>query len=550
MTPDATTLIQDPALRLTDGQGHPRVLGPLLGQGGEGAVYRSDRAGEVVKLYLTPPDAEQVLKLKAMSRLGTPDLLAHSSWPTHLIYGAHPQSGEQAVLGLTMPLLPPGSRPLHDLLGVGSRQEHFPSADLHLLLQVAVNLSESVAGIHLAGHRIGDFNSNNVQVAPSGEVTLIDVDSFDVRDGAVRYACQVGVPEYTAPELQGRPFEGQDRTPEADVFALAVFVFQLLYRGRHPFAGVWDPGWQDASGSDGPPSLGEAVAKSAFVYSRRHDAGARPPPGVPGLDLLPDTLTDLFEDSFSPEAASGRGGAARPSALRWAEALSEAATRVTTCRSGHQHFQDRPCAGCQQERSRVRAQGSWSRELAQRAQVEEANAAFARLELNWPVVDPALLRPAPTLSPVMATAWGVAGSVVLPLLVYLPLQIPGLGLWSEAFVVTVPTLLGLYGWQYVQTGRRPAVTARAGRYMLARQLAEQWTHRQERLLAEGRRLAQELDAWIPADPADRQHSPTLQARAGVRVSFARHAAWTRLAQQHAGLLDTVQDQLNRAAAPV
>src|ERR1700692_26302 len=49
--------------------------------------------------------------------------------------------------------------------------------------------------------------------------------------------CEVGVPTYTQPDLQNRPFSPFLRNQNHDAFGLAVLIFHLLFMERHPYAG-------------------------------------------------------------------------------------------------------------------------------------------------------------------------------------------------------------------------------------------------------------------------------------------------------------------------
>lgn len=85
---------------------------------------------------------------------------------------------------------------------------------------------------------MGDVNQKNLMVSRKGIVAFVDCDSFQVAEGTRIFRCDVGVPEYTPPELHGKNFATVDRQPDHDLFGLAVLVFHLLMMGRHPFSGV------------------------------------------------------------------------------------------------------------------------------------------------------------------------------------------------------------------------------------------------------------------------------------------------------------------------
>ena len=101
----------------------------------------------------------------------------------------------------------------------------------------------------LARHRVlvNDFNPDNFLVDPSGNVRLIDCDSFQIPgagDNQNTFLTRTFTPEYTAPELLFHPeLFTRERTPEQVRFSLAAVVYMILMSGLHPYAqcGGTDP---------------------------------------------------------------------------------------------------------------------------------------------------------------------------------------------------------------------------------------------------------------------------------------------------------------------
>src|SRR5439155_19445245 len=123
-----------------------------------------------------------------------------------------------------------GVRPIIDYYHPQTRLKHCPLFNYPYLLHTARNLAVAMRALHQRGYVIGDLNESNILVSDTALVTLIDTDSFQVRDpqsGSV-YRCPVGKPEYTPPELQGRSFADCNRQVEHDLFGLAVLIYQLL----------------------------------------------------------------------------------------------------------------------------------------------------------------------------------------------------------------------------------------------------------------------------------------------------------------------------------
>jgi DNA-binding helix-hairpin-helix protein with protein kinase domain len=168
-------------------------------------------------------------------------------------------------------------------------------------------------------------------ISPNATVAMIDCDSFQITDGNMVFPCPVGVPEFTPPELQGLSFAGQKRTGQHDAFGLSVLIFYMLFLGRHPFMGSYDPR------SDEIRMLDVAIKEYRFPYALPENSPeARLPSYVPKLSDYPASVTDLFKRAFTRET-SVRG---RPSAPEWVAALSSlsGATRQCTVNSNHHYF--------------------------------------------------------------------------------------------------------------------------------------------------------------------------------------------------------------------
>lgn len=179
---------------------------------------------------------------------------------------------------------------------------------------------------------IGDVNHGGVLVSEKATVRIIDCDSFQFEAGGKRFFCDVGVPTFTPPELQGKPFRGIARTPNHDNFGLAILVFHLLFMGRHPFAGRFL--------GRGDMSLEKAIAEFRFAYGVNHRAyQMEPPPNVPPLTVASPAVASLFERAMSPAAAQN---GARPTGKEWIVTLEGLEKLLKTCNANvsHSYFKD------------------------------------------------------------------------------------------------------------------------------------------------------------------------------------------------------------------
>ncbi|HZW03747.1 MAG TPA: hypothetical protein VFF68_07465 [Anaerolineaceae bacterium] len=323
-----------------DGQGRAVGLGNVIGQGGEAAVYRIKKQPErVAKLYLRGPRPHYGDKLRWMianpperKNAGSHEALA---WPAELLYDRSRQ-----LVGFTMPRIG-GAVPLIEVMNPRLRARTLPQFDLRYLHRVARNLAACLRVLHQAGYVAGDLNESNVLVTPSALVSLIDTDSFQVRelrgDQEVVHACPVGKLEYTPPELQGRALSATVRLPEQDAFGLAVLVFQLLMQGNHPFRAQW-------TGSGEPPPLEDRIAAGAFPFMANPPRLVRPPKHGPVFTYLHPWVAELMFRCF---VDGHQDPARRPDPAQWERALVHAEENLAACPRGHYYSNHLPaCPFC------------------------------------------------------------------------------------------------------------------------------------------------------------------------------------------------------------
>jgi hypothetical protein len=227
--------------------------------------------------------------------------------------------------------------PLSEVYNPRARRRQLPLFNYRYLVRTARNLCAAVQAVHQAGYVIGDLNESNVLVSDQALVTLVDADSFQVRDPetGVVYRSLVGKPEYTPPELQGCSFADVDRQPEHDAFALAVLIFRLLMEGFHPFDGVY-------GGRGEPPEMGARIRNGYFPYARGR-TGIEPSPLAPPFEMLHPDLQALFVRCF---AEGHRNRIARPRVEDWLEALEGAEDALQQCGQNEQHYYWVHWSGC------------------------------------------------------------------------------------------------------------------------------------------------------------------------------------------------------------
>lgn len=294
----------------------------LVGAGGEGSVYEVSGSPDLVaKIYHQPLSSERAQKVLAMSRFTSSSLEKVSAWPRDLLY-----SNARAPVGLLMPRVR-GHKDIHKLYSPRSRKIEFPAADFAFLLHASANIARAFTAVHEAGFVIGDVNHGSIIVAENATAKLIDCDSFQITVNGSTYPCNVGVPTFTPPELQGRALRGIVRTANHDNFGLAVLIFHLLLIGRHPFAGRYL--------GRGDMQIETAIQQFRFAYGfNSRSVQMEPPPNVPALAVLTEPIAALFERAFSRTASNG---AQRPVPSEWSSTLSALTERLAKCTVNPSH---------------------------------------------------------------------------------------------------------------------------------------------------------------------------------------------------------------------
>lgn len=302
-----------------DSKGNLIKLGKKLGAGGEGAVYLVENLDDVVaKIYHEPITPQKSRKLRQMVGLQNEKLLKIAAWTIETLH----QNADGSAVGFLMPAI--SAKEIHELYTIKSRKRYFPQVDWRFLIHVAANVARAFYAVHNNGHTIGDVNHGNCVVLRDGTVKLIDCDSYTIKTEDETFHCEVGVSTHTPPELQGKNLRETPRTPNHDAFGLAVVIFQLLFLGRHPFAGT-------VIGAE-DKTLEECIAENLFAFGQ--DAvqrGIKQPPASLPLSAVSPDLALLFEKAFLQNDN-------RPTAEKWIVALEKFAENLQQCTQNQSHY--------------------------------------------------------------------------------------------------------------------------------------------------------------------------------------------------------------------
>ena len=254
-------------------------LGPALASGGEGAIHpAASHPGLVAKImHRQPLPCHLADKLRYMVQ-NPPPVVACSAyrlaWPASII--TRPKRNGEPVGYLMSHIDQYRYREIGAYFNPARRrrmaqQRGRPYTFLHLLA-MAQNVAHAVAHIHRQGHLVADLNSRNVLANDRGQVALVDTDSFQIVEALTQrvHVSAVGTPEYTTPRLQNHGLASKPRTQGDDLFAIAVLIYQLLFQGHHPFAGVYTQDHAEIN------TLADRIRLGTFVHGPQTKVRHRP----------------------------------------------------------------------------------------------------------------------------------------------------------------------------------------------------------------------------------------------------------------------------------
>jgi len=296
---------------------------PFAG-GGEGDIFDIIATTSLVaKIYkIDKRTRERERKLTAMMKI-KPSVIDQYAWPLDVLY----ENGKFA--GYIMPKVV-GKEKLRNIYVYDKRKDK----PWTLYIAIAKNLASAVYNVHEIGQTIGDLNPENILVNPqTGLVTLVDIDSYHITDVSGQiHRCGVGMPEYVAPELQGKHFPSASLptfTKETDLFSLSVFIFSLLMNGAHPFA------CKTISGSASSFQPIDNMSNGICAYfAKARVPGIDIPKYAPAIESLPKVLQELFSRTFVDGHKNPR---LRPSAKEYYYALETLENNIKVCGANSEH---------------------------------------------------------------------------------------------------------------------------------------------------------------------------------------------------------------------
>jgi len=303
-----------------------KIIEPAIGKGGEGSIYKIDGMPNFVLKVFADSKRTQERERKLLAMIASTvsnKIMKHVTWPKDVVY----KNGR--FTGYVMPKI--SNNKNLNIMYVPSK---YNNKDKFIKkIKIAMNLCAAINSVHNAGQVCGDFNPNNITVNPyNGMVTLVDTDSYHITERNVNrnrvYRCEVGMPEYLAPEIHKKLKNNQTLsaaplptfTKQTDLFALAVHIFALLMNGCHPFASAIDANainLSKNSKSVAAPQPMENIRNGFFPFYM-NGRGFTIPKYAPDFNQLPEEIRKLFIRAF---VDGHKNPQIRPDTLEWYKAL-------------------------------------------------------------------------------------------------------------------------------------------------------------------------------------------------------------------------------------
>lgn len=306
-----------------------------IADSGEAKVWRTNHHGYLAKIYHSPTP-ERMEKLAVMIAHPPKEPNSHLNhisfaWPNSSLRNA-----QGDYVGFLMPEVK-GGKELINVYNPTLRKKSKLEIDWRFLHTTALNIASIIAALHEAGYVLGDINPKNILVNNRALPSIIDTDSFQVKNpknGKV-YRCLVGFPGYTPPELIGKDFSRIEQNEIHDRFRLAVIIYQLLFSGNSPFQGKW-------TGAGETPEVNELIQRGIWLYSPNNLIQPVENTTIPLAIVHPEIqkcFLRCFNDGY-------KNPYLRPTAKEWLEALRIGNENLTICGRVDSHYYSRTYGSC------------------------------------------------------------------------------------------------------------------------------------------------------------------------------------------------------------
>ena len=302
-------------------------LRKCIGEGGQGAVYTTQRKNLLIKLsYASKGFNPKTVYRRYRNLRSRTDLPEYIAKPLNEIKPI--EIGDKVFYGYVMELM-------EDMVSLTSLQSKKNEkiafylerlGGIRRIYTLLRKLAEILEQIHAAGYCYGDLNPNNIFVSSDteySEVQLIDCDNMVI---AADFNDSIAFKGFAAPEIVR---EHKFNTPLSDTWSFAVVAFFAL-RQELPFHGklVTEAATMEISTME----KREAESDLPFIDDLDNDNASK---SSGFRDLLEtEMLQELFKRTFSGE----KSFLTRPALFEWIEALQIGEKTFMKCNNCGKHY--------------------------------------------------------------------------------------------------------------------------------------------------------------------------------------------------------------------
>lgn len=345
---------------LLDEDGYKHYIDTKLGQGGQGAVFKTTDKNIVIKVSLNPNTGEIISNknqyIKFKDNIDEVRILPlskelHIAKPSRML--------KEPVNGYVMRLLS-DMQPIKKLIIPNSdsiAKFYNETGGLRRRLSLLKNIARELAIINSKSIVYADISPENIFVSSNiddNEIWFIDADNMRF---TVDFTNTIYTPGYGAPEV----VKGiSSNNTLSDIYSFALIAFELLTL-ISPFDGElllnnnsedkWDNDCDDEWDDDSDNYLKAEKGELPWIEDEDDDSNFSDK-GIPRNLVLSGKLKNLFERTF------GRKGRLdpcnRPSASEWYDVLKQAESATIKCTKCNSTFYlgNNRCPFCNQERNR------------------------------------------------------------------------------------------------------------------------------------------------------------------------------------------------------
>jgi serine/threonine protein kinase len=294
----------------------------LIGEGGQGAVYLVDYAGEqkALKWYkLNVFKNPNAFKKNLVRNAQSPAPAKEFVWPLDIV------EDENERFGYVMDLRPDG---YYEATEFFLHNVYFTS--YKRAVDACLNIISAFRQLHNLGLAYRDINGGNFFINPkNGKVLICDTDN--VADPN-RQTGIIGTPRFMAPEVvMGETMPN----PQTDIHSEAVMLFMLLCM-NHPLEGkrslipVLDSAHQKELYGNDPIFIMDPMNKDNAPNPKVHSNA------IAVWECLPDYMREIFTQAFSKEALTNPNK--RPQEREWIRRLTRFRSDIVSCTCGNEVF--------------------------------------------------------------------------------------------------------------------------------------------------------------------------------------------------------------------